>query len=263
MVSGKKELNDLDSVIIGEELASEFGGLKVGDDVKVITTENKEIRFKISGIFKTGYYEFDRNLIIIPLHTMQILQERGEVVSQIDVMLKNPNDAENVKKKIEKLNIAYNVNTWGEQNQQLLNAVKFEKFVLVSLLLLIVIIACFAVSVILNMVVREKIRDIGILRSIGYTRKMIKRIFTIEGLIIGVLGIAATFVLTPLVLFILDRLFNKIVSNTYYLDRLPLSISVKEIMFIYLVTIVIVYLSTLYPSYRASKLNPVEALKHE
>ena len=263
MVSGKKELNDLDSVIIGEELASEFGGLKVGDDVKVITTENKEIRFKISGIFKTGYYEFDRNLIIIPLHTMQILQERGEVVSQIDIMLKNPNDAENVKKKIEKLNIPYNVNTWGEQNQQLLNAVKFEKFVLVSLLLLIVIIACFAVSVILNMVVREKIRDIGILRSIGYTRKMIKRIFTIEGLIIGVLGIAATFVLTPLVLFILDRLFNKIVSNTYYLDRLPLSISLKEIMFIYLVTIIIVYLSTLYPSYRASKLNPVEALKHE
>ena len=81
---------------------------------------------------------------------MQILQERGEVVSQIDVMLKNPNDAENVKKKIEKLNIAYNVNTWGEQNQQLLNAVKFEKFVLVSLLLLIVIIACFAVSVCLR-----------------------------------------------------------------------------------------------------------------
>ena len=263
MVAGKKSLPELDSAIIGEEMAYEFGGLKVGDDIKVITTENKEVRFKISGIFKTGYYEYDRNLLLIPLQTMQILQERGEVISEIDVMLNNPKDAEAVKQKIEKLGFNYQVNTWGEQNQQLLNAVKFEKFVLVSLLLLIVIIACFAVSVILNMVVREKIRDIGILRSIGYSGKMVKKIFTIEGLIIGVLGIISTFALVPLVLFILDKFFNKVVSNTYYLDKLPLSITLKEIGIIYLVTIIIVYLSTLYPSYRASKLNPVEALKHD
>ena len=263
MVAGKKSLPELDSAIIGEEMAYEFGGLKVGDDIKVITTENKEVRFKISGIFKTGYYEYDRNLLLIPLQTMQILQERGEVISEIDVMLNNPKDAEAVKQKIEKLGFNYQVNTWGEQNQQLLNAVKFEKFVLVSLLLLIVIIACFAVSVILNMVVREKIRDIGILRSIGYSGKMVKKIFTIEGLIIGVLGIISTFALVPLVLFVLDKLFNKVVSNTYYLDKLPLSITIKEIGIIYLVTIIIVYLSTLYPSYRASKLNPVEALKHD
>ena len=263
MVAGKKSLPELDSAIIGEEMAYEFGGLKVGDDIKVITTENKEVRFKISGIFKTGYYEYDRNLLLMPLQTMQILQERGEVISEIDVMLNNPKDAEAVKQKIEKLGFNYQVNTWGEQNQQLLNAVKFEKFVLVSLLLLIVIIACFAVSVILNMVVREKIRDIGILRSIGYSGKMIKKIFTIEGLIIGVLGIISTFALVPLVLFILDKFFNKVVSNTYYLDKLPLSITLKEIGIIYLVTIIIVYLSTLYPSYRASKLNPVEALKHD
>ena len=263
MVSGEKSLPELNSAIIGEEMAYEFGGLKVGDEIKVLTTENKEVRFKISGIFKTGYYEYDRNLLIIPLQTMQILQERGEVISEIDVMLNNPKDADSVKQKIEKLGFNYQVNTWGEQNQQLLNAVKFEKFVLVSLLLLIVIIACFAVSVILNMVVREKIRDIGILRSIGYSGKMIKKIFTIEGIIIGVCGIIATFAMVPLVLFVLDKLFNKVVSNTYYLDKLPLSITLKEIGLIYLVTIIIVYLSTLYPSYRASKLNPVEALKHE
>ena len=263
MVSGEKSLPELNSAIIGEEMAYEFGGLKVGDEIKVLTTESKEVRFKISGIFKTGYYEYDRNLLIIPLQTMQILQERGEVISEIDVMLNNPKDADSVKQKIEKLGFNYQVNTWGEQNQQLLNAVKFEKFVLVSLLLLIVIIACFAVSVILNMVVREKIRDIGILRSIGYSGKMIKKIFTIEGIIIGVCGIIATFAMVPLVLFVLDKLFNKVVSNTYYLDKLPLSITLKEIGLIYLVTIIIVYLSTLYPSYRASKLNPVEALKHE
>ena len=90
---------------------------------------------------------------------------------------------------------------------------------------------------------------------------MVKKIFTIEGLIIGVLGIISTFALVPLVLFVLDKLFNKVVSNTYYLDKLPLSITLKEIGIIYLVTIIIVYLSTLYPSYRASKLNAVEALK--
>ena len=113
MVAGKKSLLELDSAIIGEEMAYEFGGLKVGDDIKVITTENKEVRFKISGIFKTGYYEYDRNLLLIPLQTMQILQERGEVISEIDVMLNNPKDAEAVKQKIEKLGFNYQVNTWG------------------------------------------------------------------------------------------------------------------------------------------------------
>ena len=263
MVSGKKDLKELDSVMIGEELAQEFGGVKVGDELRVITTENKEIKFKITGIFKTGYYEYDRNLIIIPLQTMQILQERGEIVTEIDVMLNNPNEAQKVKQDIESLGIPYMVRTWGEQNQQLLSAVRFEKFILVSLLMLIVMIGCFVISVILNMIVREKVRDIGILRSIGYDRKAIRKIFTIEGLIMGIFGILATAILAPMVLFILNILFEKFVSNTYYLEKLPLAITVKEILIIYAVTIIIVFISTLYPAYKASKLNPVEALKHE
>lgn len=95
--------------------------------------------------------------------------------------------------------------SWSELNQNLLSAVKFEKFVLISILSLLIMIACFAVSVILNMIVREKTKDIGILKSIGYSNKNIRRIFTIEGLIIGLSGMILASIMSPLVLLLLKK----------------------------------------------------------
>ena len=153
--------------------------------------------------------------------------------------------------------------SWSELNQNLLSAVKFEKFVLVSILSLLIMIACFAVSVILNMIVREKTKDIGILKSIGYSNKNIRRIFTIEGLVIGISGMILASIMSPLVLLLLKKMFKIFMKTTYYLEELPLYISMKEIILIYIVTTIIVFLSTLYPAIKASRLKPVEALKHE
>ena len=266
-IKGKNDISELNSILVGEEFSKEMG-VDVGNEISIVSAENKEIKLVIRGIFKTGYYEYDSNLVILPLTTMQILSEKGETVTEIGINVKNPQNLENQLKSVnEKAAIFGNNNlgiySWSELNQNLLSAVKFEKFVLVSILSLLIMIACFAVSVILNMIVREKTKDIGILKSIGYSNKNIRRIFTIEGLVIGISGMILASIMSPLVLLLLKKMFKIFMKTTYYLEELPLYISMKEIVLIYIVTTVIVFLSTLYPAIKASRLKPVEALKHE
>ncbi|MFZ1602695.1 MAG: FtsX-like permease family protein, partial [Leptotrichiaceae bacterium] len=261
------DISELNSILVGEEFSKEMG-VDVGNEISIVSAENKEIKLVIRGIFKTGYYEYDSNLVILPLTTMQILSEKGETVTEIGINVKNPQNLENQLKSVnEKAAIFGNNNlgiySWSELNQNLLSAVKFEKFVLVAILSLLIMIACFAVSVILNMIVREKTKDIGILKSIGYSNKNIRRIFTIEGLVIGLSGMILASIMSPLVLLLLKKMFKIFMKTTYYLEELPLYISMKEIVLIYIVTTVIVFLSTLYPAIKASRLKPVEALKHE
>ncbi len=267
IIKGKNDISELNSILVGEEFSKEMG-VDVGDEINIISAENKEIKLIIRGIFKTGYYEYDSNLVILPLTTMQILSEKGETVTEMGINVKNPQKLENQLKSVnEKAAIFGNNNlgiySWSELNQNLLSAVKFEKFVLISILSLLIMIACFAVSVILNMIVREKTKDIGILKSIGYSNKNIRRIFTIEGLIIGLSGMILASIMSPLVLLLLKKMFKIFMKTTYYLEELPLYISMKEIILIYIVTTIIVFLSTLYPAIKASRLKPVEALKHE
>ena len=266
-INGKNDISELNSILVGEEFSKEMG-VDVGDEINIVSAENKEIKLIIRGIFKTGYYEYDSNLVILPLTTMQILSEKGETVTEMGINVKNPQKLENQLKSVnEKAAIFGNNNlgiySWSELNQNLLSAVKFEKFVLVSILSLLIMIACFAVSVILNMIVREKTKDIGILKSIGYSNKNIRRIFTIEGLVIGISGMILASIMSPLVLLLLKKMFKIFMKTTYYLEELPLYISMKEIILIYIVTTIIVFLSTLYPAIKASRLKPVEALKHE
>ena len=266
-IKGKNDISELNSILVGEEFSKEMG-VDVGNEISIVSAENKEIKLVIRGIFKTGYYEYDSNLVILPLTTMQILSEKGETVTEIGINVKNPQNLENQLKSVnEKAAIFGNNNlgiySWSELNQNLLSAVKFEKFVLVAILSLLIMIACFAVSVILNMIVREKTKDIGILKSIGYSNKNIRRIFTIEGLVIGLSGMILASIMSPLVLLLLKKMFKIFMKTTYYLEELPLYISMKEIVLIYIVTTVIVFLSTLYPAIKASRLKPVEALKHE
>ena len=265
IIKGNNNISELNSVLIGEELSKELK-LKVGDEISLVSAENKELKLLVRGIFKTGFLDYDSNLIIVPLRTMQILAEQGQAATEIGIKVESPQKVEETLNQVNNTvnGQEYGAISWKTINQNLLRAVQFEKFVLVAILSLLLVIASFAVSVILNMIVREKIKDIGILKSIGYTNKNIRRIFTIEGLIIGVFGMILASALSPLILMALKRLFKIYMkSGTYYLEELPLYISQKELLIIYGVTFVVVFLSTIFPAARASRLKPVEALKYE
>ena len=265
IVKGNNNISELNSILIGEGLSKEMN-LKVGDELSLVSAENKELILTVRGIFKTGFLDYDSNLVIIPLKTMQILGEQGEVATEIGIITGTPQKIEEVEAQVyEKLqNDNFSVVSWKTINHNLLNAVQFEKFVLIAILSLLLMIASFAVSVILNMIVREKIKDIGILKSIGYTNSHIRNIFTIEGLIIGVSGMLLASVLSPVILMILKKLFKIYMGNSYYyLEELPLYISVKELSMIYIVAFAVVFISTIYPAARAAKMKPVEALKYE
>ena len=265
IVKGNNNISELNSVLIGEQLANEMD-LKVGKEISIVSAENKEIKLIVRGIFKTGFLDYDSNLVIVPLETMQILSDQGKVATEIGIKIEHPERVDEVLNQVRNAvdPEEYGVISWKTINQNLLKAVQFEKFVLIAILSLLLIIASFAVSVILNMIVREKIKDIGILKSIGYTNKNVRRIFTIEGLIIGVFGMILASCLSPLVLIALKALFKAYMKGgTYYLEELPLYISQKELLIIYGVTFVVVFLSTIFPAARAARLKPVEALKYE
>ena len=265
IVKGNNNISELNSILIGESLSKEMD-LKVGDVLSLVSAENKELKLTVKGIFKTGFLDYDSNLVIIPLRTMQIMGEQGEVATEIGIITGNPQKIEEVEAQVyEKLqNDNFSVISWKTINHNLLNAVQFEKFVLIAILSLLLMIASFAVLVILNMIVREKIKDIGILKSIGYTNSHIRNIFTIEGLIIGVSGMILASILSPVILMILKKLFKIFMGNSYYyLEELPLYISVRELSMIYIVAFAVVFISTIYPAARAAKMKPVEALKYE
>ena len=265
IIKGNNNISELNSVLIGEELSKELK-LKVGDEISLVSAENKPLKLIVRGIFKTGFLDYDSNLIIVPLQTMQILSEQGQAATEIGIKVESPQKVEETLNQVNNTinSQEYGAISWKTINQNLLRAVQFEKFVLVAILSLLLVIASFAVSVILNMIVREKIKDIGILKSIGYTNKNIRRIFTIEGLIIGVFGMILASALSPLILIALKRLFKIYMkSGTYYLEELPLYISQKELLIIYGVTFAVVFLSTIFPAARAARLKPVEALKYE
>ena len=265
IVDGNNNISELNSVLVGEQLATEMN-LKVGNEISLVSAENKEIKLIVRGIFKTGFLDYDSNLAIVPLEAMQILSDQGRVATEIGIKVEHPEKVEGILSQVRNVinSKEYGAISWKTINQNLLRAVQFERFVLIAILSLLLIIASFAVSVILNMIVREKIKDIGILKSIGYTNSSIRKIFTIEGLIIGVFGMILASLLSPLVLVALKALFKEYMkSGTYYLEELPLYISQKELLIIYGVTFAVVFLSTIFPAARAARLKPVEALKYE
>ena len=265
ILKGSNDVSELESILIGEELSNELE-LKVGDELSLVSAENKELKLKVKGIFKTGFLDYDSNLVIVPLKTMQIILEQGTVATEIGIMTEHPQKIEEVMEKVlEKLQKSdFKVTSWKRINHNLLNAVQFERFVLIAILSLLLIIACFAVSVILNMIVREKIKDIGILKSIGYTNRHIRNVFTIEGLIIGISGMILASIISPIILLTLKKLFKMYMGNSYYyLEELPLYISIKELSIIYVVAFAVVFISTIYPAAKAARMKPVEALKYE
>ncbi|MBU2590649.1 MAG: lipoprotein-releasing ABC transporter permease subunit [Nitrospinae bacterium] len=274
MIMGRIEsLNggDEDRVVIGETLADNFG-LTIGDTIELISPFGRATpmgnipkvkKFIVSGIFKMGMYDFDSGLVLVSIPAAQRFFNLGQAVTGIEIKIDDIYEAGLVSQKIsERIGFSYLTRDWMEMNRNLFAALKLEKFGMFVILVLIVIVAAFNIISTLIMMVMEKEKDIAILKSMGATQKGIMKIFMLDGMVIGVAGT----LLGCLIGYVLCRIigsyhFIKLPQDIYMIDTLPVTMQVADFAVVSLISISISFLATIYPSWNASRVDPVEALR--
>ena len=263
IIDGKIDVEDKKSILIGKELAASMGAM-VGDKVKLITSEETDLEMTVGGIFQSGFYEYDLNMVLIPLQTAQYITYSDETVGRLSVRLDNPYDAQELIYDVaRKLPTDLYIGTWGEQNKALLSALTLEKTIMLVVFSLIAIVAGFLIWITLNTLVREKTKDIGIMRAMGFSKKNIMLIFLIQGIILGIIGIVLGIIVSLILLYYIKNYAVDLVSNIYYLKDIPIEISLKEIAIIVGANFIVILISSIFPAYRAAKLENVEALRYE
>jgi lipoprotein-releasing system permease protein len=221
--------------------------------------------FSVKGIFETGMYEYDTSLILTSLPAAQSFFDMGETVTGVSVKVDDIyQTGETVSSIQAKLGSLYWVRDWREMNRNLFSALKLEKITMFVILVLIIVVAAFNIIGTLILVVMEKGREIAILKAMGATRKSIGRIFMIEGLIIGFSGTFLGLILGLGLCWILSNFnFVELPASVYYVTTLPVRVKFLDVATICLAAVVVTFVATIYPSRRASVLNPVEIMRYE
>ena len=265
-------------IVIGSELAARLGA-GVGDTIGVISPtaisaknlllpgalRSKSKSFRVAGVFTSGMYEYDSNLAYLSLADARALFGTGELVSGAAVRVETVSAVEDVKRALQvRLGPPYFVRSWIDMNKNLLSALKLEKTVMFIILTMIVMVACFNIASTLIMTVLEKTKDIGILKAIGATSANVMAIFALQGGLIGLIGTSLGAVTGVAVCWCLKTYrFIHLPKEIYYIDTLPVKIDQADITLIITASILISLLATLYPAYKASRMEPVEALRYE
>jgi len=252
-------------ILLGGETARKFN-LGVGDTLKVMSPIHTQGEmFRVGGIFHSGMYDYDLNLAFIPLEDAQRLFGMEGRVGGVAARVRDMYEAEKVKEEVQTLvHPSYRVLSWVDMNRNLFGALALEKAAMFVILTLIVCVACFNIASSLIMMVTEKTKDIGILKAIGSSNRSIGFIFSIQGFLIGLsgtfLGAAGGFGLCA---FLKRYPIIQLPQDIYYIDRLPIQIQWGDSLIIVVAAIGISLLATVYPAWRASRLDPVEALRYE
>jgi lipoprotein-releasing system permease protein len=263
----------INGVIIGKELAN-ANSLRMGDSIQLISPQGKRTpigaiprvqNFKIAGIFKSGMYEFDSNLVYMGLGEAQKFFEMGSGVTGIEVNLRNIYDAPKIASRIEStLGVPYWTRTWRDMYRNLFSALKLEKIAMFIILTFIVLVAAFNIIISLIMLVMEKSRDIAVLKSLGATSDLIMRIFVVQGMIIGVAGTVLGAVAGLVGGALLAKYpFIELPEEIYTISTIPIAIYPWDVVIICVLALTICFIATIYPSYRAARLEPAEALRYE
>jgi lipoprotein-releasing system permease protein len=221
--------------------------------------------FIINGVFISSNRDYDSKYAYISLENAQYLFDLENNVHGVEMRLDNINESDNVKSSLqEMLGDKYNVMTWYDLNESLYSLLKVERWVTFSILCLIIAVASFNILASLTMTVIAKKRDIGILKAMGASEKVITKIFLFEGISVGLIGMVAGS-LIGLVIVLAQKYFEfyKIDSSVYLFDALPVELRLTDFIFVPLAALILCFLAALYPSRRAAKLDPIKSIRWE
>jgi lipoprotein-releasing system permease protein len=222
-------------------------------------------QFEVTGVFETGMYEYDNSYVYVDLDRAKEFAGLGEAVTGIEARTTNRWEAGDVAQQLsDSLGYPYRVLDWQEVNAQLFQALKLEKLAMRIILLLIVLVAAFNIVSTLTMVVKDKTREIGILKAMGLPARSVRKIFLAQGLVIGIVGTAIGVGIGVTAGISINR--GKLIRldpTVYFIDHLPVTIQVADVMWIVGASIIIAAVATLYPAIQAARLFPVEAIRHE
>lgn len=268
---------DRRGVVLGTRLAQRLGVLAGADTVTLIPLSGAKFnaavggiiprveRFPVTGVFETGMYEYDNSYVLMDVGVAQELASLDTAVTGLEVRTTDRWSAPEVKARLdESLGFPYRTEDWQSQNSSLFKALQLEKMGMSFILLLIVVVAAFNIVSTLTMVVTDKTREIGILRTMGMPAASIRRIFLAQGIVIGVvgtmlgvaLGLGAAYAIDHYHLIALD-------PSVYFIDHLPVATQAGDVGMVIALSLVIAAVATLYPARQAARLFPVEAIRHE
>ena len=272
---------DDDSVILGTRLAFRFG-LRPGDSITLLSPNGNATAFgtvpriksyRVAGTFDVGMFEYDNNYVLMPLSAAQLFFKTGEGVSSLEVFATDPDHLGDQARAIRTIaGPNASILDWQHSNQSFMDAVTIERNVMFLILTLIILVAAFNIISGMIMMVKDKGRDIAILRTMGATRAMVMRIFVLSGASIGFIGTLAGFVLgvefathIEAIRHVVQDVFGVDVfrAEIYFFTRIPAQVYVSDVVSVVVMAFGLSFLATLYPSWRAARLDPVEALRYE
>ena len=276
------DLNNFESnkVFIGSELAFNLN-LKIGDTINLMTSSfvgtplgnlPKQENFRVAGIFNTGFIDFDQNIIFINIADALSIFNKDDKDQNIEIYLNDPLKANLYKENIQKINENFFIYTWSDFNKSLFKALKMERNVMFIILSLIIVVAAFNIISGLTILIKNKTKEIAILKTLGFSNQSIKKTFFLTGLTIGFLATLSGIILGILfsvniekIRIFLSKVFNLEIfpSDIYFLDELPYEINLNSILIIFIISLVISAIASYLPATKISKMSTFRALRYD